>query len=278
GTLPETVAANWISTAWDHNCVLFAGSPVGTVLEEVCLKWLLDVLKLPENSGGAFVTGATMANFTALAAARHSVLNEAGWDVESDGLYGAPEITVVVGEEAHPTLFRGSGLLGIGRKRVVTVPVHNQGRLRAEHMPKLNSRAIVCVQAGNVDTGSVDPINEICDMAHDSNAWVHVDGAFGLWASAADSKKYLTEGVRKADSWATDAHKWLNVPYDCGLAFVKDPDNLRSALSLAAPYLPQGEHREPSQYSPELSRRSRGVEVWAALYSLGRKGLTDLVD
>jgi glutamate/tyrosine decarboxylase-like PLP-dependent enzyme len=278
GSLPAAVAASWLSTAWDQNAGLFAGSPIGVVLEEVSLKWLINIFNLPPDCAGAFVTGATMANFTALAAARHSVLKKCGWDVEADGLFGAPPITVIVSEETHPTLFRGLGLLGLGRERLIKVPVDDQGRMKLNNFPKIEGPAIVCTQAGNVNTGSFDPIKEICEIAHQSNAWVHVDGAFGLWASVVPSKKYLTEGITLADSWATDAHKWLNVPYDSGLAFVKDPEALRSAMSLTAAYLPQGEHREPSQYSPELSRRSRGVEVWAALYSLGHSGLTDLIE
>lgn len=278
GSLPASVAAGWLSTAWDQNAGLFVGSPVGVVLEEVCLKWLIQIFDLPSESGGAFVTGATMANFTALSAARHSILKNIGWDVEAKGLFNAPLVTVIVSEESHPTLFRGLGLLGLGRERVIRVPVDNQGRMDLNNFPRVNGPTIVCTQAGNVNTGSFDPIKEICEIAHASNAWVHVDGAFGLWASAVPSKRYLTEGINLADSWATDAHKWLNVPYDSGLAFVKDSESLRSAMSLTAAYLPQGDHREPSQFSPELSRRSRGIEVWAALYSLGRSGLADLID
>jgi glutamate/tyrosine decarboxylase-like PLP-dependent enzyme len=278
GSLPVTVAASWLSTAWDQNAGLFVGSPIGVVLEEVSLKWLLEIFGLPPESGGAFITGATMANFTALAAARHSVLKNAGWDVEANGLFGAPLVTVIIGQEAHPSLFRSLGLLGLGKERVIKVPVDNQGRMIPGKIPKIKEPAIVCVQAGNVNTGSFDPINEICEMAHNANAWVHVDGAFGLWAAVVPEKKYLTEGINLADSWATDAHKWLNVPYDSGLAFVKDSESLRSALAFTAAYLPVGEHREPSHYSPELSRRSRGVEVWAALYSLGKSGLEKMID
>jgi glutamate/tyrosine decarboxylase-like PLP-dependent enzyme len=278
GSLPASLAASWLSAAWDQNAGLFVGSPVGVVLEEICLKWLLKIFDLPVESAGAFVTGATMANFTALAAARHSILKYTGWDVESKGLFNAPPINVIVGEEAHPTLFRGLGLLGLGRERVIKVPVDNQGRIELKKFPQIKGPTIICTQAGNVNTGSFDPIKEICEIAHESKAWVHVDGAFGLWASAVSSKKYLTEGINLADSWATDAHKWLNVPYDSGLAFVKDSESLRSAMSLTAAYLPQGEHREPSQYCPELSRRSRGIEIWAALYSLGSSGLSDLIE
>ncbi len=278
GSLPVTVAANWLNTAWDQNAGLFIGSPIGTVLEEISLKWLLDIFNLPKESAGAFVTGATMANFTSLAAARNYLLKRQGWDVESDGLFGAPPINVIVGEEAHPTLFRALGLLGLGRKRVITIPADTQGRMKVDKLPKIKGPSVVCTQVGNVNTGSFDPVKNICEVVSDEDVWVHVDGAFGLWASASPKYKHLTEGCELADSWATDAHKWLNVPYDCGLAFVRDSESLRSALSLTAPYLPQGEHREPSQFVPELSRRSRGVEVWAALYSLGRNGLAEMIE
>jgi glutamate/tyrosine decarboxylase-like PLP-dependent enzyme len=278
GSLPAALAANWLAGAWDQCPGLFAASPIGTVLEEVSLEWLLDVLKLPAGSGGAFVTGATVANFTALAAARHAVLAHAGWDVEADGLFGAPPITVVVGDEAHPSLIKALGMLGLGRSRVVSVPVDGQGRMRASGMPPLNGPAIVCLQAGNVNTGAFDPAAEVCSLAQSSGAWVHVDGAFGLWAAASPKYAHLVDGVANADSWATDAHKWLNVPYDSGLAFVKDATSLKSAMCVTAAYLPQGDHREPSQYTPELSRRARGVEIWAALKSLGRTGLADLIE
>ncbi len=277
GSLPAALAANWLAGAWDQCPGLFAASPIGTVLEEVSLGWLLDVLKLPAGSGGAFVTGATMANFTALAAARHAVLARAGWDADADGLFGAPPITVVVGEEAHPSVIKALGMLGMGRSRVVRVSVDGQGRMLAAEMPPLSGPAIVCVQAGNVNTGAFDPAAEICARAHSSGAWVHADGAFGLWAAASPNYAHLVEGVKDADSWATDAHKWLNVPYDSGLAFVRNAAALKSAMSLTAAYLPQGGHREPSQYTPELSRRARGVEIWAALKSLGRSGLADLI-
>ncbi|HPT28101.1 MAG TPA: pyridoxal-dependent decarboxylase [Bryobacteraceae bacterium] len=278
GSLPAALAANWLAGAWDQCPGLYVASPIGTVLEEVSLGWLLDVLKLPAGSGGAFVTGATMANFTALAAARHAVLQRAGWDVEANGLFGAPPVTVVVGEEAHPSLIKSLGLLGLGRSRVVQVPVDAQGRMRPGGMPPLDGPSIVCLQAGNVNTGAFDPAPEICAHARASGAWVHVDGAFGLWAAASPRYVHLVEGVAGADSWATDAHKWLNVPYDSGLAFVRDPVALTRAMSVTAAYLPQGDHREPSQFTPELSRRARGVEIWAALKSLGRTGLGDLIE
>lgn len=279
GALPASLAANWLAAAWDQNTGLYKVTPGTAYLEIVALRWLLEVLKLPLQSGGAFVTGATVANFTALAAARHAVLKNAGWNVEAEGLFGAPPITVIIGEEAHPTLFKSLGLLGLGRSRVVKVPVDGQGRMRAEAFPKIAGPTIICVQAGNVNTGAFDPIEQICSIAHDSSAWVHVDGAFGLWAAAAPSRAYLATGIHMADSWATDAHKYLNVPYDCGLAFVRNAEALRAAMAITAEYLPtESPERNPSDYTPELSRRARGVEVWAALRSLGRKGLADMIE
>lgn len=279
GSLPAALAANWLASAWDQNTGLYQITPGTAHIEAVALRWLLDVLKLPAESGGAFVSGATVANFTALAAARHAVLKNAGWNVEADGLFCAPAVTVIVGEEAHPTLFKSLGLLGLGRSRVVKVPVDGQGRMRAEALPKISGPTIVCAQAGNVNTGAFDPIDQICKIAHDGGAWVHVDGAFGLWASVAPSRAYLTKGIQNADSWATDAHKYLNVPYDCGLAFVRNADALRAAMAITAEYLPtETPQRNPSDYTPELSRRARGVEVWAAMRSLGRKGLAELVE
>lgn len=279
GALPAALAANWLAGAWDQNSALYKVTPVTAVIEQVALRWLLEVLQLPPESGGAFVTGATVANFTALAAGRHAVLKAAGWNVEAEGLFGAPPITVVVGEEAHPTLFKSLGLLGLGRNRVIRIPVDGQGRMRPDAIPPISAPAIVCVQAGNVNTGAFDPLEEICHIAHAAGAWVHVDGAFGLWAAASPQHTALLTGVAQADSWATDAHKWLNVPYDCGLAFVRHPENLRAAMAITAEYLPtEGPERNPSDYTPELSRRGRGVEVWAALMSLGRQGLADLIE
>ncbi len=278
GSLPAALAANWMAGAWDQNAAFRVQSPIAAKIEDVAMRWVLDVLRLPGTSAVSFATGATMANFTALVAARHAVLAQVGWDVASDGLFGAPPITVVVGEEAHSTLFRVLSLLGMGNQRVIRVPVDEQGRMRAEMMPELSGPTIVCAQAGNVNSGGVDPIADICARAHAAGAWVHVDGAFGLWANAAPARSHLTAGVDAADSWATDAHKWLNVPYDSGLAIVRDPQSLRAALRLTAAYLPQTDSREPSQFTPEVSRRARGIEVWAALRSLGRSGLADLIE
>lgn len=279
GSLPVAVAANWLATAWDQNTGLYNSTPATSVLEEVALRWLLDVLHLPPESAGAFVTGTTVAHITALAAARHAVLARVGWDVEANGLFGAPPITVVTGAEAHPTLFKALGVVGLGRNRVVKVPVDDQGRMRPDALPSISGPTIVCVQAGNVNSGAFDPIDEIGPRARDRGAWVHVDGAFGLWARVSPRLAHLANGVEHADSWATDGHKWLNVPYDSGIAFVRDGSALRKAMAVTAEYLPtETAHRNPSDYAPELSRRARGVDIWAAMRSLGRSGLAELIE
>jgi glutamate/tyrosine decarboxylase-like PLP-dependent enzyme len=279
GALPVTVAASWLATAWDQNAGLWTVTPGVAALEEVALGWLVDVLGLPPGTGAGFVTGATVANLTCLAAARHAVLERAGWSVEADGLFAARSITVVVGAEAHPTLFKSLGLLGLGRKRVVRVPVDGQGRMVPEKLPAIAGPTIVCAQAGNVNTGAVDPLGAIIERARAGGAWVHVDGAFGLWAAASPALRAQVAGVEGADSWATDAHKWLNVPYDSGIAFVRDVHALRGAMAITAEYLPtETPHRNPSDHTPELSRRARGVEVWAALRTLGRHGLAEMIE
>ena len=279
GSLPAALAANWLAGAWDQNTGLYQSTPGTSRIEQVALRWLLEILGLPATTAGAFVTGTTVAHISALSAARHAVLAKVGWNVEADGLFGAPPITVIVGEEAHTTLFKALGVVGLGRNRVVRVPVDDQGRMRADAFPEISGPTIVCVQAGNVNTGSFDPIDEIIPRAQRQGAWVHVDGAFGLWAAAAPRLAHLVAGVADADSWATDGHKWLNVPYDSGIALVRDGDALRAAMSVTAEYLPtKSEYRNPSDYTPELSRRARGVEVWAALRALGRQGVAEMVD
>jgi glutamate/tyrosine decarboxylase-like PLP-dependent enzyme len=278
-TLPVTLAANWLANAWDQNTGLYKPTPGTAFLEQVALRWLLEILGLPADSGGAFVTGATVANLCGLAAARHAVLKRAGWNVEADGLFGAPAINVILSAEAHPSVAKSLGVIGLGRNRVFRMPVDKQGRMKAEALPELRGPTIVCLQAGNVNTGAFDPIDEICRRAHAAGAWVHVDGAFGLWAAAAPSRAALCHGIANADSWATDAHKWLNVPYDCGLAFVRDPHALQAAMAITAEYLPtETEFRNPADFTPELSRRARGVEVWAALRTLGRSGVAGIIE
>jgi len=279
GSLPVTVATNWLSTVWDQNVVMHQVTPATATIEKVAIDWMVDLFGFPTATGAGFVTGATVANFTALAAARHRVFEDAGWNVEADGLIGAPPITLIVSDEAHPTLFKSLGMLGLGRDRVVRVPTDTQGRMRSSELPEIDGPTIVCTQAGNINTGAFDPIADICTAVKPHGAWVHVDGAFGLWAEASAAHRSLTAGMQQADSWATDAHKWLNVPYDGGIAFVRNAADLAASMAITADYLmTDTEHRNPSDYTPELSRRGRGVDVWAALLSLGRKGVEDLVD
>jgi len=277
GTLPAALTANWLVAAWDQNGFSRISSPAAAAIEETALGWLVELLRLPEGTGGAFVTGATMANFTALAAARSAVLDRAGWDVETRGLIGAPPVTVITGDEAHPTLYKSLGLLGFGRETSIKVPVDDQGRMRADALPEIDGPTIICLQAGNVNSGAFDPAPEICARAADTGAWVHVDGAFGLWAAAAPGHAHLMAGFDQADSWACDAHKWLNVSYDSGIALVREPSWLNRAMAISASYLPQGDAREPFAFTPEASRRARGIEVWAALKSLGADGVAEMI-
>jgi len=278
GALPAPLAANMLAAAWDQNSGLEVQSPIAAHLERVCRDWMIALLGLPAQTEIGFVTGATMANFTGLAAARHSVLRAQGWDVEAQGLFGAPPLTVVVGDEVHVSLMKGLGMLGLGRERVVRVPVDGQGRLIAARLPAIDGPSIVCLQAGNVNTGAFDPIGEVAARLHGTGAWIHVDGAFGLWAAASSQKRALISGLDLADSLATDAHKWLNVPYDSGLVFVRDARALYAAMSANAAYFPEGQTRDPQRFVPEGSRRARAIEVWAALRSLGRRGLAEMIE
>jgi glutamate/tyrosine decarboxylase-like PLP-dependent enzyme len=278
GALPVTLAANTLATAWDQNSARSDVTPGTARVEAIALRWILEALALPAGTAGGFVTGATVANFTALAAARHALLAREGWDVEARGLFGAPPLEVVVGAEAHVSVHKALAMLGLGRERVTIVPVDRQGRMRAELFPEVGPRTIVCLQAGNVNSGAFDPAEEIVPRAQAAGAWVHVDGAFGLWARATPGRAALARGLEHAHSWATDLHKWLNVPYDSGLALVADAGALRGAMGMSASYLPSGTERDPSEYTPELSRRARGIEAWAALRALGRSGLADLVE
>ncbi|HVT39938.1 MAG TPA: pyridoxal-dependent decarboxylase [Gemmatimonadaceae bacterium] len=277
--LPAALAANWLSTAWEQHGGFFVSSPGSTTLEQIALRWTIELLGLPRDSVGSFVTGTTVADMTCLAAARYSVLARVGWNADADGLFGAPPITVVVGAEGHSTLFKALGFVGLGRNRVVKVPVDSQGRMRANALPAISGPTIVCLQAGNVNTGAFDPFQEIIQRvrASPAPAWVHVDGAFGLWARVAPMRAHLTNGVELADSWATDAHKWLNSPYDCGMAIVRDGEALRKSMAINAEYIPSDDANQ-SDYTPEGSRRPRGVDAWAALRGLGRMGLADLVE
>ena len=284
GALPAALAADWLTSAWDQNAAMYSMSPAAAVVEEVAAGWLLDIFGLPEGASVGFTTGATMASFTALAAARHALLAGEGWDVERRGLFGAPEVPVVVGDEAHVTIHAALQMLGLGRERVVRVPVDGQGRLRPdalrEALGSLGRPAIVCAQAGNVNTGAFDLLAEIAATVHAAGGWLHVDGAFGLWAGAVPSMRSLVAGVGDADSWTTDAHKWLNVPYDAGIVAVRDAAAHLAAMTLGAAYYVEstGAERDPFNWVPESSRRARAFTIYAALRSLGRSGLTDLVE
>ncbi len=278
GALPVAQAAAWLTAAWDQNAALSVMSPTASVLNQVALRWVTELLGLPEGTGGGFVTGATMANATCLAAARDAVLAGHGWDAAGQGLVGAPPVTVVAGAQAHTTVRKALGLVGLGRDRALLLPADGQGRIEPRGLPVLTGPALVCLQAGNVNTGASDPFGPLIDWAHDNGAWVHVDGAFGLWAAASPGTAGQVAGIAGADSWATDAHKWLNTTYDCGIALVADPRALRSAMEASAAYLPEDAVLEPMHVTPQSSQRARGAEVWAVLAALGRDGVAALVD
>jgi glutamate/tyrosine decarboxylase-like PLP-dependent enzyme len=283
GALPVALAADWIVSAWDQNPGLEVMSPAGAAVEEVCERWIVDLLGLPEGASAGFVTGAQSANTTCLAAARHSVLGDVGWDVEADGLNGAPPIDILVGDDAHATIAVSLRLLGLGGERVRTVPTDDQGRMEAEAAARMlgetEGPAIVCAQAGEVNTGAFDPLEAVADACEQRGAWLHIDGAFGLWAAASPRLRSLVRGAERADSWTTDAHKWLNVPYDSGIAIVRDRDPHTAALGIEAAYLVAAEDgRDPTNYVPEASRRGRGFPIYAALRSLGRRGVAELVE
>jgi glutamate/tyrosine decarboxylase-like PLP-dependent enzyme len=287
GALPACIGAEWLTAAWDQCAGFHAIAPAAAVAEETAASWLLKLFELPPDASVGFVTGAQMAHFTGLAAGRNAVLRRAGWDVETDGLVAAPPLTVVVGRERHATVDRALRFLGLGTACLREVEADGQGRMRPDALAgALRGRcgpAIVCAQVGNINTGALDPVGEICKIAHERGAWVHVDGAFGLWAAASPSLRPLTRGVERADSWATDAHKWLNVPYDSGIAICAHPAAHRAAMTAmtgSASYFPQaaGQERDPMDWNPELSRRARGFAVWAALRSLGASGVAELVD
>ena len=280
GTLPAALAADWLVSAWDQNTGLAGPSPGTAAVEDVAAGWLVDVLGLPLETSVGFVTGGQMANFTCLAAARHHALAAVGWDVEVGGLNGAPAVRVVTGEQRHATIDVALRYLGLGRAE--TVASDSQGRLRPDALERVLAGSegplIVCAQAGNINTGAVDPLDQLVEIVHGHGGWMHVDGAFGLWAAASARRRGLLAGYKQADSWATDAHKWLNTPYDCGLAFTAHAASHRAAMSVDAAYLVQGVGRDGLDWAPEFSRRARGVPVWAALRSLGSDGAEDLVD
>jgi glutamate/tyrosine decarboxylase-like PLP-dependent enzyme len=277
-SVPTALAARWLSDVWDQNAALYIMSPIISQLEATCEKWLVDLLELPAGTAAGFVSGTSTATLCGLAAGRNELLKRQGWDVNSDGLFGAPNLRVVIGEQAHATVFKALALLGLGRARVEIVPTDNQGSIIADKIPELDNRCLVIAQAGNVNSGAFDPIDEICDRARRMDAWVHVDGAFGLWAAGSRTKKILTHGIEKADSWSVDAHKTLNAPYDCGVILCKHRETLVAAMQATASYILYGDQRDGMHYTPEMSRRARVVELWATLKSLGKDGVEELVD
>jgi glutamate/tyrosine decarboxylase-like PLP-dependent enzyme len=278
GTLPVAQAAAWLAAAWDQNAALTVMSPAAAALNTVALRWVGELLGLPPGTAGGFVTGATMANAACLAAGRDAVLARHGWDAAGQGLAGAPPVTVVVGAEVHAAVRKALGLVGLGRDRATVLPADGQGRIDPSALPALSGPALVCLQAGNVNSGASDPFVPLIGWAREHGAWVHVDGAFGLWAAASAATAPQVAGVGEADSWATDAHKWLNTAYDCGIALVRDRGALRSAMEASAAYLPGEGDAEPMNLTPQSSQRARGAEVWAALAFLGRDGMAELVN
>ena len=278
GTLPAALAASWLADAWDQNAAMYATSPLASQLECVCEKWVVDLLGLPNGTAAGFVSGSSTATLCGLAAGRNAILKRMGWDAGENGLFGAPAIRVIVGGQAHSTVYKALSILGLGRGRVETVPADDQGRMMVEKMPKLDGTCLVIAQSGNVNSGAFDPVDEICDRARGSGAWVHIDGAFGLWAAGTRSKKHLTEGIEKANSWSVDAHKTLNAPYDCGIVLCKERKALLSAMQMSGAYIPTSEKRDNMYYTLDMSRRARGIELWAVLKSLGKCGVEDLVD
>jgi glutamate/tyrosine decarboxylase-like PLP-dependent enzyme len=284
GSLPAALAADWLTSTWDQNAGLYVLSPAAAVVEETVAGWLVELFGLPAGTSVGFTTGATMANFTALAAARHALLDRAGWDVERHGLFGAPDVPIIVGAEAHVTIHVALQMLGLGRERVHRIGTDEQGRMRPDELrailASLDRPAIVCAQAGNVNTGAFDPLVPIVAAVRDNSGWLHVDGAFGLWATAAPERRNLVDGLAGADSWTTDSHKWLNVPYDSGIVMVRDAAAHHAAMTLGAAYYIEtaGAERDSYNWVAESSRRARGFTVYAALRSLGREGLGNLVE
>ncbi len=280
-TYPVALGASFLVNTWDQNAALPVMSPTSAALYDVASRWLVDILGLPETTDAAFVTGATVANASCLAAARDSLLATAGWDVQNDGMFGAPPIHVVIGAQAHSTLRKSLGLIGLGRDRVTIVPADDQGRILADQLPDvsmLDGPLLMCAQAGEVNTGAFDPFDRLADwLAGHDDAWLHVDGAFGLWAMADPARADLVRGLDRADSWAADGHKWLNVTYDCGIAFVNRDGALRRTFSAVAGYLPPESGFEAMHHTPQSSQRARQVEVWAVLRTLGRDGVAQLV-
>lgn len=275
---PVALAGKWLSDTWDQNTALHVLSPIASKLEEVCENWIVDMLGLPEGTAAGFVSGSSVAILCALVVARNELLLKNGWDVHSRGLFGAPPIRVVVGEQAHSSIFKALSFIGLGKDRVEKIPVDDQGRMLFEKLPELDSNTLLIIQAGNVNSGAFDPIDALCDAGRKAGAWIHVDGAFGLWAAASEKTRPLTLGIEKADSWSADAHKTLNAPYDCGIVLVKSRDSLTRSMQATASYVQYSDKRDGMLYTPEMSRRARSIELWATLKYLGKSGVAALID
>ena len=278
GILPVSLAARWLSDAWDQNAALYVMSPLAAKLEDVCERWLVELLGLPVETAAGFVSGSSSATLCALAAARDSLLLRQGWDVRERGLYGAPVLRVVLGEQAHSSVLKALSLLGMGKANAILAPVDAQGRIDPARLPEIDGSTLLILQAGNVNGGAFDPFELLCARARACGAWVHVDGAFGLWAAACTRTKPLTRGMSLADSWSTDAHKTLNAPYDNGIVFCRDRAALIQTMQATGSYLQYSQQRDGMLYTPEMSRRARSIELWAALRYLGRSGVDALVD
>jgi glutamate/tyrosine decarboxylase-like PLP-dependent enzyme len=275
GAVPVALAARWLSDIWNQNPALYVISPAVAKLEQVCERWVRDLLNLPPETVAGFVGGTSIATMCGLAAARYALLKNLSWDVNDDGLFGAPPIRVVVGQQAHGTVFNALALLGLGKKRLELIPADSEGRITVSHLPKLNSSTLVILQAGNVNTGSFDDFEHVCSLAQDAGAWVHIDGAFGLWAAASSYKKHFTQGAEKANSWSADGHKTLNTSYDCGIILCKNRDALAAFMQATGAYIQYSGSRDSMLYTPDMSRRARAVELWATLRFLGRSGYSD---
>ena len=278
GLLPVGLAARWMADVWDQNTAHYVMSPINSRLEEICERWIVSLLGFPEETAAGFVSGTTIANFSGMCAGRNELLRRRGWDVARNGLYGAPKIRIVAGADAHAAVHKSISMLGLGSENVELVPVDDQGRMRADQLPKLDQAALIVAQAGNVNSGAIDPIGEICQHAHSSGSWVHVDGAFGLWACVLPSMRKICEGIEMADSWSLDAHKTLNVPYDSGIIACRHREALMSAFKASASYFQWSEHRDSMNFRPSMSARARVIELWAVLKTLGREGVRGLIE
>ena len=278
GSLPVGLAARWMADVSDQNTAHYVMSPLNSRLEEICERWMASLLGLPEGTAAGFVSGTTIANFSGLCAGRNELLRRRGWDVAKRGLYGAPRIRIIAGADAHAAVHKSISMLGLGSDNVELVPADDQGRMRPDRIPKLNESALIVAQAGNVNSGAIDPIGKICDRVRESGSWVHIDGAFGLWACAVPSMREMCDGIEKADSWSLDAHKTLNVPYDSGMILCRDREALTSAFKASASYFQWSEHRDSMNFRPSMSNRARVIELWAVLKTLGREGVQQLVE